>query len=70
MTYRSGNSEPPVLAGRTWDYMADDPETPGDEARGFMPHWDHHIWFVENPAGALMPFNRAVTCEHHTGHGH
>lgn len=66
----AGNTEAPVLAGRTWDYMADDPATPGDEAHGFMPHWDQHVWFVENPAGPLMPFNPAVTCEHHPGHRH
>lgn len=66
----AGNTEPPALAGRTWDYMADDAATPGDEAHGFMPHWDQHIWLVENPAGALLPFNPAVTCEHQAGSRH
>jgi hypothetical protein len=67
----AGNSEPPSLLGRTWDYMADDPATPGDEAHGFEPHWDQHVWFRENPSGNLMPFNPAVTCEHHAGgHSH
>ncbi len=56
-----------VLNGRGWDHMADDPETAGDEAHGFAPHMDQHVWlFRENPAGELMPFNPAVTCEHQT----
>ena len=46
-------------------HMADDPSTPGDEAHGFMPHYDQHVWlFRENPMGVLMPFNPNVTCEH------
>ncbi len=62
----AGNAEVPVLNGRTWDHMADDPNTPGDEAHGFTPHMDQHVWlFRENPAGVLMPFNANVTCEHH-----
>jgi hypothetical protein len=62
----SGKSEELMLNGRAWDHMADDPATPGDEAHGFMPHYDQHVWlFRENPMGALMPFNPAVTCEHH-----
>lgn len=62
----SGNTEELVLNGRHWDHMADDPETSGDEAHGFMPHYDQHVWlFRENPMGTLMPFNPNVTCEHH-----
>jgi hypothetical protein len=30
-----------------------------------MPHYDQHVWFVDNPAGRLNPFNPAVTCAHH-----
>lgn len=62
----SGKTEELVLNGRAWDHMADDPNTAGDEAHGFMPHFDQHVWlFRENPVGTLMPFNPAVTCEHH-----
>lgn len=62
----AGNSEPPVLNGRTWDHMADDPNTKADEAHGFMPHFDQHVWlFRKNPSGDLMPFNPNVTCDHH-----
>jgi hypothetical protein len=61
----SGKTEELVLNGRAWDHMADDPATPGDEAHGFMPHFDQHVWlFRENPMGTLMPFNPNVTCEH------
>jgi hypothetical protein len=61
----AGNSGPPAFAGRSWDYMINDPATPGDEAHGFEAHYDQHVWFRENPLGALEPFNPAVTCEHH-----
>jgi hypothetical protein len=61
----SGSTEELVLNGRNWDHMADDPATPGDEAHGFTPHYDQHVWlFRDNPMGVLMPFNPNVTCEH------
>jgi hypothetical protein len=61
----SGKTELLVLNDRSWDHMADDPVTPGDEAHGFAPHYDQHVWlFRENPMGELMPFNPDVTCEH------
>jgi hypothetical protein len=64
----AGNDGPPVLLGRNWDTMADNPATEIDEAHGFEPHYDQHVWvFRENPSGPLMPFNPAVTCEHHKG---
>lgn len=64
----AGTGEVPTLNGRAWDHMADDPNTAGDEAHGFMPHYDQHVWlFRENPMGDLMPFNPNVTCEHAEG---
>ena len=61
-----GHEGPPTTNGRSWDHMIDDPQTPGDEAHGFMPHFDQHVWlFRDNPAGDLMPFNPEVTCEYH-----
>lgn len=64
----AGMGDAPMLNGRTWDHMADDPNTSGDEAHGFMPHFDQHVWlFRENPMGVLMPFNPNVTCEHAEG---
>ncbi len=58
----------PEINGKPWDTMADDPNTDADEAHGFMPHFDQHVWlFRENPAGMMMPFNPAVSCAHHKG---
>jgi hypothetical protein len=65
----AGNSEPPVFAGRKWDLMEDDPNTPGDEAHGFEAHYDQHVYFKGDDADAAVnPFHPAVTCEHHSGH--
>ncbi len=62
----SAKTEELVLNGRGWDHMADDPATAGDEAHGFMPHFDQHVWiFRENPMGELMPFNPNVNCGDH-----
>ncbi|MCV2874476.1 hypothetical protein OEZ71_19425 [Defluviimonas sp. WL0050] len=64
----AGNAEPPMFNGRKWDHMSDDPATAGDEAHGFMPHFDQHVWiFRDNPNGVDVPFNPAVTCDHHSG---
>ena len=64
----AGNTDMPKFRGRSWDMMVDDPATEGDEAHGFMPHYDQHVWlFRENPTGILNPFNPAATCEHHRG---
>ena len=66
----AGNAERPTIHGRPWDRMQDDPATPMDEAHGFMPHYDQHIWlYRHNPRGTYEPFNPSVTCEHHRG-GH
>lgn len=63
-----GNDGPPVMNGRPWDRMADHQETDLDEAHGFMPHFDQHVWlFRDNPAGMLEPFNPAVSCANHAG---
>ncbi|UYG05091.1 hypothetical protein OCT51_06910 [Halomonas sp. LR3S48] len=58
----AGNSEPPVFAGRPWDHMADDPSTASDEAHGFEPHYDQHVWFRTNAVPHLEPFNPLVNC--------
>lgn len=59
----AGNSTPPTFNGRNWDHMADDPNTAADEAHGFEPHYDQHIWVHrQNPSGDLNPFNPEVKC--------
>lgn len=70
----AGHQAPPTVHGRPFDAMADDPATQVDEAHGFEPHFDQHIWlWRSNPRGAYEQFNPTVTCEHHrpsaAGHG-
>jgi hypothetical protein len=62
-----GQSErPPTFHGRTWSLLKDDPRTKLDEAHGWEPHYEQHLWvFRDNPNGAYSPFNPAVTCSHH-----
>jgi hypothetical protein len=65
----AGNTEPPVFSGRTWDYMEDDPTTDVDEAHGFAPHYDQHVYFVGDiAADAVHPFHASISCEHHEDH--
>jgi hypothetical protein len=72
---QAGNRQPPSFHGVVWDRMVDDPATEVDEAHGFDPHYDRHVWIYRtNPDGVFAPFNRNVTCRHapasggHTGH--
>lgn len=63
--HAAGNTEPPVFAGQRFNAMEDDPSTEVDEAHGFAPHYDLHVWvYRENPNGAFESFNPAVSCEH------
>lgn len=62
----AGNAEPPSYLGNSFNLMQDDPSTPIDEAHGFEPHYDLHVWVHrENPKGMFAQFNPAVSCEHH-----
>lgn len=66
----AGNTSPPVFAGREWDYMADDPATDIDEAHGFEPHYDQHVYFRgDDIEAAVRPFHPTVNCDHHSGDG-
>ena len=61
--WHATNKQPPKYRGREYDYMADDPSTPQDEAHGFMPHYDLHIWLFEhNPSGLYAQWNPALSC--------
>lgn len=61
----SGQASPPSFFGEPFVSMADDPATEADEAHGFMPHYELHIWVPrDNPTGRFAEFNPAVTCEH------
>lgn len=64
----AGHNERPMYRGREYNHMADDPNTARDEAHGFMPHYDLHIWLFEhNPSGLYAQWNPAISCG---GEGH
>lgn len=64
----AGNTAPPSFRGRVFDRMEDDPATELDEAHGFAPHYDLHMWlYRDNPSGMFAQFNPAATCAHHQG---
>lgn len=57
------NNHPPMFNGREFNYMVDDPDTQPDDAHGFMPHYDLHIWLYEhNPSGLYAQWNPALSC--------
>jgi hypothetical protein len=63
-----GNADPPKFHGRPYELLADKPQTKVDEAHGWEPHYERHVWvFRDNPSGVFSPFNPLVTCRHHKG---
>ena len=65
----SGHQEAPSFQGHEYYHMVDNPRTPVDEAHGFEPHYELHVWlYKENPSGAFMPFNPTVSCAHAQTH--
>jgi hypothetical protein len=62
---QAGNSEPPRFHGRDYPLLKDNPDTPVDEAHGWAPHYEQHLWvFRDNPNGPYSPFNPNVSCSH------
>lgn len=62
----AGHSEPPAFHGRAYFHMVDNPLTAADEAHGFAPHFELHLWTERpNPAGPYMEFNPAASCRYH-----
>jgi hypothetical protein len=62
---QAGNTAPPSFQGQTWFEMTDNPDTPVDEAHGFEPHYDLHVWlYRDSPSGVFSQFNPAVSCEY------
>jgi hypothetical protein len=58
--------DPPKFHGKAWPLLKDDPATKVDEAHGWEPHYEQHLWvFRDNPNGAYSPFNPKVTCAYH-----
>ena len=61
--HAAGNMKRPEFHGNEYYKVIDNPLTPIDEAHGFEPHYELHIWlYRENPAGMFMPFNARVRC--------
>ncbi|WP_155265415.1 hypothetical protein [Sphingomonas segetis] len=59
----AGHAKPPTFHGRPYVLLKDNPATKVDEAHGFEPHYELHVWaFRHNPSGMFKEFNPAVTC--------
>jgi len=66
----AGNNGPPEFMGNQYWHLVENPRTPVDEAHGFEPHYELHMWlYRENPSGLFSPFNPRASCEHHQGPG-
>jgi hypothetical protein len=66
----TGRPGVPEFAGNEYYHMVDNPLTEADEAHGFEPHYELHLWlYRENPNGLFAQFNPNVSCAHHGG-GH
>ncbi|HET9984482.1 MAG TPA: hypothetical protein VFQ38_12870 [Longimicrobiales bacterium] len=62
----AGHTAPPEFMGNQYYHMVDNPLTPVDEAHGFEPHYELHLWsYRPNPAGDFAPFNARATCANH-----
>jgi hypothetical protein len=71
----AGREGVPEFMGNQYYHLVNNPLTEMDEAHGFEPHYELHMWlYRENPAGLFAPFNTRVTCDHHQaetgGHAH
>lgn len=61
-----GRKEPPAFRGTPYVLLKDKAETKVDEAHGWEPHYELHLWlFRDNPAGMFSEFNPSVTCRYH-----
>lgn len=64
--WHAKSASPPNFHRRTYPLLEDKAATPVDEAHGWTPHYEQHLWvFRDNPNGAYSPFNPNVTCSHH-----
>ena len=61
----AGKKGPPTFRGQPYVLLTDKPETKVDEAHGWEPHYELHLWlFRDNPNGMYSEFSPRVTCEH------
>ena len=63
----AGHTAPPDFEGNQYYRMIDNPATTDvDEAHGFMPHYELHVWlYRDNPNGTFAQFNPNVSCRYH-----
>jgi hypothetical protein len=60
----SGKQGPPAFRGQPYVLLIDKPETKVDEAHGWEPHYELHIWREANPNGQFSEFSPRVTCQY------
>lgn len=61
----SGKKGPPTFRGEPYVLLKDKPETKVDEAHGWEPHYELHLWlFRDNANGMYSEFNPLVTCKY------
>ena len=59
----AGNTSPPSIDSQEFFLMQDDPATEMDEAHGFEPHYELHVWTHRpNPNGLFAEWNPNVHC--------
>lgn len=62
----AGHDAPPAFEGHEYYHMVNNPLTPADEAHGFQPHYELHMWTERaNPRGAIVQYNPDVSCRYH-----
>lgn len=61
----AGKKGPPAFHGHPYVLLADKPDTKVDEAHGWEPHYELHVWIYRpNPNGMHAEFNPNVTCKY------
>jgi hypothetical protein len=59
----AGHTSAPSFMGYEYYSMINNPLTDVDEAHGFEPHYELHMWlYRDNPNGMFAPFNPQVSC--------
>lgn len=57
-----GKKGPPAFRGQPYVLLVDKPGTKVDEAHGWEPHYELHVWLDDNPNGQFAEFSPRVTC--------
>jgi len=60
----AGKKGSPTFHGQPYVLLANKPETKVDEAHGWEPHYELHVWLDENPNGMFAEFNPNVSCQY------